>query len=149
MNIKMKILLTPLIAIIAFISCEDLGDPTIGPCVHIYRDPIVEVENVKDEQSGHIIYEFKIIEAVINDRTIEMHHLLNNVSFNSVIYDSILFCNTPCGFGYEEGVYKLSVSSIGYRDTTIIFNAQFKSGGGNCPSYSSGSTIVSFKMRKL
>jgi hypothetical protein len=116
--------------------------------VHYYLDPIIEIKNVSDEESGRSITSFKITKSKIDSFEIDLHYLINDVSFNSVLYDSALYCSTPCGFGSDDGEYSLTISSVGYRDTTITFIAQYQNFKGGCPSSSSGSTVVSFQMTK-
>jgi hypothetical protein len=135
-------------ALLIFFACTENGDPTIGPCEHKYLDPVLEITNVSDEQSGQAITAFKITAVEIEDRSNDLHQLINNVSFNIVWYDSVLYCNPPCGFGFEDGDYRLKISAIGYRDTTAAIDAQYQNIKGGCPSSSSGSTVVSIKMQK-
>ena len=145
----MKIITIAFFALLVFFACAENGDPTIGPCEHKYLDPILEIRNVSDEQSGQAITAFKITAVEIEDSSIDLHQFVNDVSFNIVLYDSVLYCNPPCGFGLDDGDYRLKISAIGYRDTTVTFNAQYLDFKGGCPSSSSGSTEVSFKMKKM
>jgi hypothetical protein len=140
---------TPILTILVFIiCCARNTDPVVGPCVHQYLDPIIRIENVSDGKSGQEILSIKINHAQIDSMEINLQYLMNNVCFNVVLYDSALYCSTPCGFGTEDGEYILSVSSVGYRDTTISVTAQYQTFKGGCPSSSSGSTVISFEMNK-
>jgi len=145
----MKILLNVLILLFGFIACDGFRDSPIGPCGHKTLNPVIEVDNVRDEMTGKIIREFKIINAKFNNHIIDMHSLTNDVSFNCAIHDSVLYCNVPCGFGSSEGEYSFYVSAIGYRDTTIIIDAQYKHFDYGCSSCNSGSSKVTFTMQKL
>lgn len=137
-----------IIPILLLAACELFDGNLIGPCVHSILDPLIKVEHVTDETTGHVIYSFKIVKAAVDDQDIPIRLLLNEHSTNSVLVDSVLLCNTPCAFGGEPGLYRLNIASIGYRDTTLVFDAQYARGGGNCPSYSAGSTVISFRMNK-
>lgn len=129
-------------------ACQNEFNPIYGPCVHYYLDPIIEIKSVSEEVSGQSIPSFTITNAMIDGLKIDLHALVNDVSFNTVFYDSALYCSAPCGFGSEEGEYRLAVSAIGYRDTIMTFNARYRKFQGGCPSSNSGSTVLSFQMRK-
>lgn len=129
-------------------SCEMLGEPSVGPCEHKYLDPIIEIKDVRDKESGQSISSIKIIKAEIDNLEIDIHRLVNDVTFNVVLYDSVLFCATPCGFGTEDGEYSLTISSTGFKNTLVNINAKYKNSKGGCPSFNSGGTMVSFQMTK-
>jgi len=129
-------------------ACDHFRETPIGPCEHTILDPVIEIVDVFDENSGQNIEEFKITRALRDSQHIELYTLINNVSFNSVIYDSVLYCNSPCGFAAEEGEYQLTLSASGYGDTTVVIDARFAKFNGGCPSSNSGSTTVTCKMRK-
>jgi hypothetical protein len=131
-----------------FTACDLLRETAIGPCEHNILDPLIEIEDVFDESSGQAIQEFKITAAILDSNHIQLQTLLNEVSFNTVFYDSVLYCNTPCGFAAEEGKYQLTLSASGYNDTTVVIDARFGKFDGGCPSTNSGSTTVTCKMRK-
>ena len=130
-------------------ACKEIAPPIIGPCEHRYLDPIIEITKVTDAKTGQSISAFKITHVEIEGNQTDLHHLLHGESFNSLLYDSTVYCSIPCGFGAQEGEYQLMVSALGYQDTTIIFNATYKKFEGGCPSSSSGSTIISFEMTKI
>jgi hypothetical protein len=129
-------------------ACEENAPSIMGPCEHSYLDPIIEITRVSNAKTGQPISAFKITSVEIEGNQIDLHHLIHGESYNSVLYDSTVYCSIPCGFGTQDGEYKLLVSAVGYQDTAIIFNADYKKFEGGCPSSSSGSTTISFEMTK-
>ena len=146
---KFKSLIFVLIFCHQYISCEEIDPPLMGPCEHRYLDPIIEITEVSDAKTGQPISAFKITSVEIEGNQTDLHQLIHGESYNSVLYDSTVYCSIPCGFGTQDGEYKLLVSAVGYQDTAIIFNADYKKFEGGCPSSSSGSTTISFEMTKI
>jgi len=132
---------------VIFISCDSFKDGgTIGPCVHIYEEPILHIESVTSTQSGQIVPAFQILEAKLNGQK-QDPFMLKIQSYNVAAYDTILVCNSPCGFAVLDGTYSLLVRAQGYRDTTISVMASYSVNKGGCPSSSSGGVRFSFQMQ--
>ncbi len=131
-----------------WINCEKIDDPVMGPCEHRYLDPLIVIDPVTEMTTGRQIMAFKIVDVTIDDNEIDLHQLLHDSASNCVLYDSVLYCNTPTGFGTQEGNYQLTIQASGFQDTTISFSAAYQTFDGGCPSSSSGSTPVSLQLKK-
>jgi hypothetical protein len=143
----MKICALLCVSCLLFWGCEKAKDGgTIGPCVHTYEDPIIHVDSVTNAQNGSLISTFQIREIIKDGNRVQPEYI-KIVSSNVAVYDTMLVCNLPCGFGTDEGVYTLKVSAIGYRDTTVSIKAKYAVFKGGCPSSNSGGTRFSFKMQ--
>jgi len=142
MSIRLSILLLVFVT-----SCSTPGGNGIGPCVHTYEDPVIHVNQVTDLVKGQAIGAFKVTSALRDTFTVDAIILKGYVAYNAVVFDSVLICNTPCGFGIDEGTYTLSISAPNYRDTTIVVQAKYAVFKGGCPSSNSGGTIVNFQMQ--
>ena len=133
---------------LALWGCDKTKDGSTGPCLHTYEDPVIHIDSVINAQTGQQILAFKILN-VTRDGYKEQPFLLKIISYNVVLYDSALVCNTPCGFGTGEGSYALWVSASGYRDTTISVKAKYAIFKGGCPSSNSGGTQFSFRLQPM
>jgi len=147
-SMQISSLITIILVCIICGACEEIAPPIMGPCEHRYLDPIIEITRVSNAKTGQPISAFKITSVEIEGNQIDLHQLIHGESYNSVLYDSTVYCSIPCGFGTQDGKYKLLVSAVGYQDTVIIFTADYKKFEGGCPSSSSGSTTISFEMTK-
>lgn len=73
-------------------------------------------------------------EAQINRNEIDLYHLMNEVSFNNVTYDFLLYCSTPGGFGYNDGAYILTISYAGSSNKSITFITHYQNSRDGCLS---------------
>ena len=103
-----------------------------GPCDHIYEDPVIHIDSVTDVQNGNLIFAFQILEVWRNGSRVQPWYM-RIVSYNVVEYDTMLICNLRCGFGNDEGLYTLRVSTFGYRDTTVSVHAKYAVFKPGCP----------------
>lgn len=133
--------------VLALPGCTDLKDGGgVGPCVHVYEEPILNVVSVTNSASGQQILAFQIVNATLDGRKLDPFQLKIE-SYNVAAYDSLLVCNVPCGFGVGDGTYALRVRAPGYRDTTLNVTASYAINKGGCPSSSSGGTRFTFQLQ--
>ena len=122
------------------------GSNSAGPCEHTYEDPVIHIVSVASTTTHLPVPGFKIAE-VFRDNAQRTASALRSVSYNVAAYDSILYCNAPCGFGFETGNYRFKVSAQGYRDTVIAVTANYAITMAGCPSSSSGGTEMSIALQ--
>ena len=134
-----------LILICALAGCDSI-DTVRGPCVHTYEDPIIHIDRVTDIVTGSSIRAFQITSALIDTFDVDLALLKTSAFYNVVLFDSVLICNTPCGFGTSGGTYTLSISAPNYKDTTIVIQAKYAVFNGGCPSSNSGGTVFNFQL---
>lgn len=136
--------LTIILILICVTACNS---PNIsGPCVHTYEDPVIHIDQVTDVVTGTSINAFQITSALIDTFNLDVASLRISVSYNVVVFDSVLICNTPCGFGTSGGIYTLSISAPNYKDTTVVIQANYAVFNGGCPSSNSGGTVFNFQL---
>lgn len=136
-----------IIIVISIYVLAACNSPNIsGPCVHTVEDPIIHIDQVTDAKTGSNIREFRITSVLRDTFNVDMLQLKNSVSYNVVLFDNVLFCNTPCGFGSNRGTYSLAISAPNYKDTTIVIQAKYAVFNGGCPSSNSGGTVFNFQL---
>ncbi len=128
-------------------SCEptNLGS-TVGPCVHTFEEPVLTIKSVSSTVTGNAISSVEIFEIKIDSLSGYPASLIDEISNNISVKDSILICTIPCGFGIMEGLYEISISANGYRDLTLSTLAKYDELNGGCPSSSSGGQSISFSL---
>lgn len=142
-NKTMKFNLLYLIPLIFLISCDLQG---VGPCVHIYEEPILSIVSVSDEDHGNEISQITISDIYIDDEIQNPLQLVDQTSTNVAVEDSLIICSVPCGFSTREGNYQFTVYAEGYNEATISAEANYGTSEGGCPSTSSDGTTISFTL---
>lgn len=118
----------------------------MGPCVHIYEDPVLTIQSVTSNETGDAISPIFIHELKLDSMGMDILFMMSGITKNLTFSDSLVTCTVPCGFGTEEGVYELTISAEGYNDSTVSTQAKYRNSKGGCPSSSSGSARFSFTL---
>jgi hypothetical protein len=139
----MKKILPYLFIMFCIIACEPQN---IGPCVHIYEEPILTIESISGGVDGNEISQAYIYNIKIDSAKRDPVLITGEASKNISVEDSVIVCSVPCGFGTEDGEYQFSVTADGYPDTTITSNAKYGKSKGGCPSSSSEGIKISFSL---
>lgn len=124
------------------LACE----PQMGPCVHIYEDPILTIQTVTSEETGDAISPLIIDELKLDSNEIDIVFMMGGITKNLTFSDSLLICTVPCGFGTEEGTYEMTVSADGYNDSTVSTQAKYENSESGCPGSSSEGSQISFTL---
>lgn len=135
----MKRLLTVSILIFIFAGCEP---GTMGPCVHIYEDPVLTISSVTAGKNGESISQITITDVQVDGAAQSPDQLTGEVSENISVDDSAIVCTVPCGFGTLEGSYEFTVSADGYRDSEAMTQASYSTNEGGCPSRSADGSAI-------
>ncbi len=135
----------------AVLCCLFLGCPPddggFGPCVHIYKEPVLNIQSITNAQTGQSVIAFEVLQAYREGVKVDLPSLAAHSSLNVVVFDSTLYCGLPSGFGVEPGTYLLTITARGCRDTTIALTASYAVNKGGCPSSSDGGSRHSFQMQ--
>jgi len=142
----MRYLPSFLLAAIFLLSACDSGDPGVGPCVHIYEEPVLNITSVTDEDTSAEIAQVQIYDVFVDEVARGTEDLTAMVSENITVEGATLLCTLPCGFGTEEGLYTFSVNAEGYQETMVSQRAEYATFEGGCPSYNTDGTRFSFSM---
>ena len=129
------------------LSCREDGGG-IGPCVHIYKEPILHIEWARNSLSGEYLRSIVLSNIRIDSAKQDPFFLIIE-SRNVAALDSSLVCNPPCAFGVMPGTYSFTVSAAGVRDSVFSFNAEYTTNTGGCPSSSDGGTRVTLNLPLL
>jgi hypothetical protein len=142
---------TPIFCLFIFLltsNCESPGNGNLGPCVHFYEDPILLIESISDAESGDSISQTNIFDVYIDSVKQNLSSLIRDSSQNVSIEDSVISCQTPCGFGTHDGHYQFTVNTTSYETKTqSIKNVDYNEFEGGCPSRSYGSTTLQFELQ--
>ena len=129
-----------IIVILCFLSCNE--DNGIGPCVHTYKEPILNITSLRDTVNYNHPRFIILRELKINgSKQFGANPLLE--SYAIVADDSIFYCNIPFGFGVKEGKYEFIIEAEGFQPKQItIENVSYSVFEGGCPSYNDGGKRV-------
>lgn len=142
-----KISLLGLPFLFAQISCNP-SDNRVGPCVHIYVEPILHIESVRDAKTGSYLQTLVLSDITI-DSIRQDPFLLTAESHGLTALDSTLVANPPCAFGVQAGKYTFRASASGYRDTVVVCFPAYSSNSGGCPSSSNGGLRITLTLHPL
>ncbi len=144
----MKRLVTLAFVALLCLRCNH-QDGSVGPCIHIYEEPVLNVLSVTDRVTNIRIGAVWVTEVLLDTTELDLLALRQGVSTNVSYSDSGLYCIPPFGFGTQRGLYTLSLSADGYRDTVVSLPAAYAVFRGGCPSSNTGGTRVVVKMSPL
>ena len=103
---------------VAFIILSCNEDNGIGPCVHTYKEPILNITSRRDTVNYNHPRFIILRELIINgSKQFGANPLIE--SYSIVADDSIFYCNIPFGFGVEEGVYEFIIEAEGFQPKQI------------------------------
>ena len=110
-----------ILLIVWVIGISGCGEEDIvGPCVHIYREPIFHVASVVETGTQDNIDEVVIWNVRI-DGIEYSPSLLDGESENVVIQDSLLICTVPFAFGTTAGDWQFQVTASSFVEATFDF----------------------------
>lgn len=143
----MRLHLAAILAVL-LVSCDETVDRRVGPCVHVYEEPILHIESVRNAQTGAHITSITLSDVRV-DAVRQYPAVLVAESRRMTVVDSVLVGNPPCGFGTQPGLYTFRVSASGFRDTVVAFIASYSTNRGGCPSSSTGGSRVGIDLQPL
>jgi hypothetical protein len=136
----------PLILLAASL-CGCPVSPGYGPCVHTYREPILNIVAAMDARSNAPIHSFVIHEVRMDGIKQDFYFLLAE-SYGVKAQGDSLVCQVPCGFGSEEGNYTFTVTAEGYPAQVRGYEGHYSIFHGGCPSYNDGGARVTLRLQK-
>ena len=128
-------------------SCND-SDNRVGPCVHIYEEPILHIEWVRNAQTGNYLRTIVLSEITIDSIRQDPFFLLPE-SRGVAAVESTLVGNPPCAFGVQPGKYSFRVSAAGYRDSVVVCFPTYSINNGGCPSSSNGGLRINIALQPI
>lgn len=133
--------ITAALSIAALVACSE---PTNGPCVVTYRDPLLTIASVLNTQTGAAIPQVRIKDIKYQGAALrELRELTETGTLvrGVTITGQELLCNVVCSFATQEGLYEFTVTQSGLRDTSLSVNAKYATSEGppgGCPRTFSG-----------
>jgi hypothetical protein len=146
----MKRIVSPVfgLALLLLFTQDSCSDNRVGPCVHIYEEPILHIEWVRNAQTGNYLRTVVLSGITIDSLRRDPFSLLTE-SRGVVAVDSTLVGNPPCAFGVQPGRYSFRVSADGYRDTVVVCFPAYSINKGGCPSSSNGGLRISITLQPI
>ena len=99
-------------------------DGVAGPCVHTYREPLLQIVAGHDTQTGATIASVTIRNVRRDGIEQDLRLLLAGPSYGVEVQGDSFACRIPCGFATSGGSYILTVSARGTHvriwDTTHV-----------------------------
>lgn len=120
--------------------CCESEDTRLGPCIHVYEEPILNVTSVTSSENHHRLPAVWVKAVVFEGEEQDLLRLRKGVSVNVAYSDSGLYCTPPFGFGTERGTYELYIAAEGFEDTVVTVEAGYSVFRGGCPSSNTGGT---------
>lgn len=122
-------------------------DGVAGPCVHTYREPLLQIVAARDALTGTpmpgIVIRNVRRDGIEQDPAI----LVAGPAYGVEVQADSLLCRVPCGFATSEGNYILTVSAPGYPRQDRGYDAKYRVFKGGCPSYNDGGVRMSLALR--
>ncbi len=123
-------------------------DGVAGPCVHTYREPLLQIVAAHDTQTGAPIGSVAIRNVRLDGIEQDLRRLLAGPSYGVEVQGDSLACRIPCGFATSGGSYILTVSAPGYPRQDLGYDARYRVFKGGCPSYNDGGVRVTLALRE-
>lgn len=116
----------------------------LGYCYHTFRDPVIRLESAIDSRTKRRVPRLTLDQFSLNGAAIPMPARLTRdpFAYNATVDGARVICRLPCGFGFEEGLYRFQARAQGYRAQIVETEARYKRNLGSCPSTSEGSSVV-------
>jgi len=122
-------------ALAAWAGCEN--DETVGPCYHLYKEPLINVTAATSSANGDAIPTVALTGFERDGTPITTADLIIGSYFVEPRGDTLL-CHLPCGFGRIAGDYSFVAGAAGFQDKTLTLQAQYQIFQGGCPSFNDG-----------
>ncbi len=118
-----------------------------GPCVHIFEEPVLHIEDARGGASDEPIAEIEIWDIEIDDTPVDPEAILAqwHEDDDGLEYDDAtgrLICTIPCAMGTQAGEWSFSAYATGYADEVVTASARYDEHEGGCPSHSDGGTRI-------
>lgn len=113
---------------------------TAGPCVHNYYESVMNIDRVIANPANTEIGGVSLNEVVHDDVEVQLEAWCDGqadgLCYGLSFENEAPVCSLPCGFGTEEGEWRIELSAEGYQPATVTLDASYGEHEGGCPSYS-------------
>ncbi|MBI3802590.1 MAG: hypothetical protein HY282_02370 [Nitrospirae bacterium] len=142
----LSLVLFVLLPIIAWGEESAADEPTFGPCVVKYSEPVITLTSAVNATFSAPISDVTFTNITFNGVPADLR-ALTALSSNVQVVDDTLQCKVPCGFSTDEGRYEMTVLAPGYQPSILSFTAKYSSFVGGCPATFSGTQRVSVTLQ--
>lgn len=124
------------LALVASVACSDGSG---GGCFVVSVDPLFTITSARNAVTSGPIPEVRISALRVGNVPISVTYLSEvTVAHDVTVEGDQLVCVIDCGFAATPGTYTFTVSSAGYRDTTVTIAADYSRVDYSCPVKLSG-----------
>lgn len=152
---------TPLFVLIAISALSGCGgnssdkspdDDLMGPCVHYYYEPVVNIDRVISQPANTELTQVALTRVMHEDSEEDLEawceYRAEGMCYGLSFETDTPVCTLPCGFGTDEGDWHLEVSAEGYQKTEESFEAVYEVFEGGCPSYNGKGSHVELELNQ-
>lgn len=124
------------------------GDTFGGICVHTYEDPLINITNAQEAETGYAIDQVHISNITLAGEAVNLHqYSQDNLSNFTLDTDGNGgYCTLPCAFLEGEGSVSFDVSANGYQTKNVEIEGEYQTFNGGCPSYSRDGIVMAIEL---
>lgn len=141
--------LTALVIVGTLDACKLAGDEA---CAVRAVDPLVTVEVVTDSASNAAIPAILISDVLYSGLQVSAGTLVDPQRApvrQATVEGDAVRCVVVCGFGSNEGTYRVTIAAPGYSPRTVSFAAAYNSLGDGCPRLQRQGVKLNLSLTKL
>ena len=129
-------------------ACRSGGTET---CFVRNGEPLISVD-ARDSQTGLALVEVTIARVAYGGVTLQdLRDLVDAKgapTMQATVEGQTIRCRIVCGLASSPGEYAFVVSTPGYRDTSVTFNASYRRFAGGCPTVLTSGYRLSLPLRR-
>jgi hypothetical protein len=135
------------LALVASVACSHGVDDA---CFVVSLDPLFTITSATNAVTNEPIPQVRISALRVGTVPISVAYLSEvSVAHDVTIEGDQLVCVIDCGFAATPGTYTFTVSSAGYRDTTMTIAADYSRADYSCPVKLSGGLELNLTLSPL
>ncbi|WP_111641125.1 hypothetical protein [Marinimicrobium alkaliphilum] len=130
-----------------------------GPCVEMYHEPIITLEEVVGQPAGTALAQVRLSDFKRDGEPFHPqelcrqrpdgtgHPVAANIDCEGItIEEETLVCDLPCQFGNSERAYQFTVSAEHFQPNAVTIEPEYSVFEGGCPSWRDGGSRYQFEL---
>ena len=123
------------LTLLASVACSN----GTGTCNFVFLEPLLTISSATNAVTSGPIPQVRISALQVDNVPVPVTYLSEvSVAHDVTVQGDQLVCAIDCGFAATPGTYRFTVSSAGYRDTTVTVAANYSRSDNSCPVRVSG-----------
>jgi hypothetical protein len=136
---------------LALVACGEPETAT-GACSITEDEPVLRILSVVDSATGTPLPQVRLSDISENGRSFadQIYFLVNGPVEGITRADPDLLCTPSCAFGFDEGLWRLTVSRDGYLPVTLELELHYRrrTVDERCLIHLSGATEVHLSLQR-